>query len=167
MQIDTGARCNVISQSVLQKLKVKTALKKTQSKLRSYSGHSFGEIGSVKLPCKFRNDIFDIEFQVTEQKAPTILGSETSQQVGLIQRMFKLDNPVENIDNSDIQRDYSDVFKGKHKIHIDSSVTPVIHPPRRILVSMRDKVKNELSRMVKEGIKRVKSLQVGSTVWSL
>ena len=34
MQIDTGARCNVISQSVLQKLKVKTALKKTQSKLR-------------------------------------------------------------------------------------------------------------------------------------
>ena len=38
MQIDTGARCNVISQSVLQKLKVKTELKKTQSKLRSYSG---------------------------------------------------------------------------------------------------------------------------------
>ena len=163
MQIDTGAKCNVISQSVLQKLKVKTALKKTQSKLRSYSGHSIKPIGSVKLPCKFRNDIFDIEFQVIEQKAPTILGSETSQQVGLIQRMFKLDNPVENIDNSDIQRDYSDVFKGigclpgKHKIHIDSSVTPVIHPPRRIPVSMRDKVKNELSRMVKEGIiKRVK-----------
>ena len=163
MQVDTGARCNVISQSVLQKLKFKTALKKTQSKLRSYSGHSIKPIGSVKLPCQFRNDIFDIEFQVIEQKAPTILGSETSQQIGLIQRMFKLDNPVENIDNSDIQRDYSDVFKGigclpgKHKIHIDSTVTPVIHPPRRIPVSMRDKVKNELSRMVKEGIiKRVK-----------
>ena len=69
-----------------------------------------------------------------------------------------MDNPVENIDNSDIQRDYSDVFKGikclpgKHKIHIDSSVTPVMHPPRRIPVSMRDKVQNELSRMVKDGI---------------
>ena len=117
----------------------------------------------MKLPCKFRNDIFDIEFQVIEQKAPTILGSETSQQVRLIQRMFKLDNPVENIDNSDIQRDYLNVFKGigclpgKHTIHIDSSVTPVIHPPRRIPVSMRDKVKNELSPMVKERIiKQVK-----------
>ena len=90
----------------------KTSLKKTQSKLRSYGGHSIKPIRSVKLPCKFRNDIFDIEFQVIEQKAPTILGSDTSQQVGLIQHMFKLDNPVETIDNSDIQKDYSDVFKG-------------------------------------------------------
>ena len=65
-----------------------------------------------------------LNYQVIGQKAPTILGSETSQQVGLIQRMFKLDNPVENIDNSDTQRDYSDVFKGigclpgEHKIFI-------------------------------------------------
>ena len=30
MQIDTGARCNVISQNVLKQMKVKTALKKTE-----------------------------------------------------------------------------------------------------------------------------------------
>ena len=101
----------------------------------------------MKLPCKFRNGIFVIEFQVIEQKAPTILGSETNQTGRVNSTYVQIDNPVVNIDNSDIQRDYSDVFNGigclpgKHKIHIDSSVTPVIHPTRRIPVSMRDKVK--------------------------
>ena len=72
--------------------------------------------------------------------------------------MYKLDNPIENVDNSDIEKEYSDLFKGKghlpgkHKIHVDPNVTPVVHPLRRIPISMRDKVKDELSRMEKEGI---------------
>ena len=70
---------------------------------------------------------------------------------------------MENVDNSDIQIKYSDLFHGtgrltgKHNIYIDPAVTPVAHQPRRLSISMRDKVKNELSRMVKEGIiKKVK-----------
>ena len=34
MQIDTGARCNVINQNVLKQMKIKISLKKTESKLR-------------------------------------------------------------------------------------------------------------------------------------
>ena len=158
MQIDTGARCNVISQNVLKQMKIKTALKKTESKLKSYSGHTIKPIGSIRLPCYFNNNIYDIDFQVIEQAAPTILGSETCQKSGLVQRMYKLDNPVENVDNSDIKTEYSDLFEGighlpgKHKIHVDPNVTPVVHPPRQIPISMRDKVKDELSRMEREGI---------------
>ena len=77
--------------------------------------------------------------------------------------MYNLDNPIDNVDSSDIEKEYSDLFKGiwhlpgKHKIHIDPNVTPVVHPPRPIPISMRDKVRNELSRMVREGIiKKVK-----------
>ena len=138
MQIDTGARCNVISQNVLKQMKIKTALKKTESKLKSYSGHTIKPIGSIRPACYFNNNIYDIEFQVIDQAAPTILGSETCQKVGLVQRMYKLDNPVKNVDNSDIKTEYSDLFEGighlpgKHKIHVDPNVTPVVHPPRRI-----------------------------------
>ena len=97
-----------------------------------------------------------------EQNATTILGSETCQKIGLIQRMYNVENSVENTDNSDIQNEYSEIhgigrLPGKHKIHIDHNVTPVVHPPRRLPITMRDKVKDELSRMVKEGIiKKVK-----------
>ena len=41
---------------------------------------------------------------------------------------------------------------GKHKIHINHNITPVVHPPIRLPITMRDKVKDELSRMVKERI---------------
>ena len=160
MQIDTGARCNVISQNVLKQMKIKTALKKTESKLRSYSGHTIKPLGSKKLPCYFNNNIYEIEFQVIEQNATTILGSETCQKIGLIRRMYNVEKSVENMDNSDIQNEYSDLFygigrlPGKHKIHIDHNITPVVHPPRRLPITMRDKVKDELSHMVKEGIIR-------------
>ena len=163
MQIDTDVRCNVISQDVLKQMKIKTALKKTESKLRSYSGHTIKPLGSIKLPCYFNNNICEIEFQVVAQNATTILGSETCQKFGLIQRMYNVEKSVENTDNSDIQNEYSDLFdeigrlSGKHEIQIDQNVTPLVHPSRRLPISMRDKVKDELSRMVKEGIiKKVK-----------
>ena len=77
--------------------------------------------------------------------------------------MYNVEKSVKNTDNSDIQNEYSDLFHGigrlpgKHKIHIDHNITPVVHPPRRLPITMRDKVKYELSRMVKEGIiKKVK-----------
>ena len=158
MQIDTGAKCNVISQNGLKQMKIKTALKKTESKLRSYSGHTIKPLGSIKLLCYFNNNIYEIEFQVIEQNATTILGSETCQKIGLIQRMYIVEKSVKITDNYDIQNEYSDLFlgigrlPGIHKIHIDHNITPVVHPPRRLPITMRDKVKDELSRMVKEGI---------------
>ena len=75
--------------------------------------------------------------------------------------MYNVEKALENTDNSDIQNENSDLFHGvgrlpgKHIIHIDHNVTPVVHPPRRLPISMREKVKDELSRMVKkESLKR-------------
>ena len=65
------------------------------------------------------------------------LGSETCQKIRLIQRMYNVEKALENTDNSDIQNEYSDLFHGvgrlpgKHIIHIDHNVTPVIHHPPR------------------------------------
>ena len=62
--------------------------------------------------------------------------------------MYNVEKSVENTDNSDVQNQYWDLFDGigrlpgKHKIHIDHNITPVIHPPRRLPISMRDKVKD-------------------------
>ena len=76
------------------------------------------------------------------------LGSETCRKIGLIRRMYNVEKSVENTDNSDIQNQYSDLFDrigrlpGKHKIHIDQNITPVVHPSRGLPISMRDKVKD-------------------------
>lgn len=50
--------------------------------------------------------------------------------------------------------EYSDVFQGLghitnivHNIKLKKNQEPVIHPPRRIPVALRNKVKQELDRM--------------------
>jgi hypothetical protein len=59
---------------------------------------------------------------------------------------------------SDILHEYADVFKGigcldeSYHIEIDPTVKPVIHPPRRVSVTLKDPLKKELDRMVEEGI---------------
>ncbi|VDI05282.1 Hypothetical predicted protein [Mytilus galloprovincialis] len=55
---------------------------------------------------------------------------------------------------SSVLKDYSDIFKGvglvsgRATIHIDSEVPPVVHPPRRIPVALRGRLKSELDRMI-------------------
>ena len=50
-------------------------------------------------------------------------------------------------------KDYPDLFSGlgclpgEHTIKIDPAVSPVVHPPRKVPVAIKEKVKKELDRM--------------------
>lgn len=63
-----------------------------------------------------------------------------------------------DLSKENLLKSYEDVFKGlgelpgKHHINIDDTVTPVIHPPRKVPVALRDKVKTELQRMEQLGV---------------
>ena len=58
----------------------------------------------------------------------------------------------------DIDSSYKDLFEGlgcmpdTYSIKVDPSVKPVIHPPRKVPISMKEKVKTELLRMESEGV---------------
>ena len=58
----------------------------------------------------------------------------------------------------DIDSSYMDLFEGlgcmpdTYSIKVDPSVKPVIHPPRKVPISMKEKVKKELLRMESEGV---------------
>ena len=58
---------------------------------------------------------------------------------------------------------YPEIFNGfgkfteEHHIHIKENATPVIHPPRKIPVATRDRLKKELDTTARNGvIKRIK-----------
>ena len=44
------------------------------------------------------------------------------------------------------------VFEGKYHLHLDPSVKPVVHPPRRVLVALRERLKTSLDDLEKQGI---------------
>ena len=62
------------------------------------------------------------------------------------------------MNNDPILEEYSDVFRGlgclpgEYSIQCDTDVRPVIHPPRKASVAIRKAIKEELDRLVKEGV---------------
>ena len=60
--------------------------------------------------------------------------------------------------NDNIIQEYSDVFEGlgclsgDYHIQIDKNIKPVIHAPRKVPVAIRDTLRDELTRMVGDGI---------------
>ena len=43
-------------------------------------------------------------------------------------------------------------FDGRYHINIVPTVSPVIHPPRRVPIALKDDTKEELDEMVSKGI---------------
>ena len=160
-QIDTGARCNVMSQDTFYLVGVKTALKPTSTKLTSFSGHKLKPAGIVQLPCKIQGNNFDIDFYVVDSSVQSVLGGSTCREIGLIQRLYNIHTnelPKQKDLPQDIDSSYKDLFEGlgcmpdTYSIKVDPSVKPVIHPPRKVPISMKEKVKTELLRMESEGV---------------
>ncbi|XP_062574225.1 uncharacterized protein K02A2.6-like [Saccostrea cucullata] len=119
-QLDTGAKCNVLSSADLKKIDKNWKVTPTCSPLKSFSGHN--------IRC-----------------------------AGLVQRIHSIERKNRTVPHG-ISQDYQDLFSGlgclpgTYSIKVDENIQPVIHPPRKIPIALRDKVKEELDRMEREGV---------------
>ena len=93
-----------------------------------------------------------MEIILVEQDLPPILGLKSCLELGLVQKIYRFKE-------ESLESEYTDVFEGigeirgaQHKIKIDPNATPVIHPPRRVPVALREPLKEELQRMEKPGV---------------
>ena len=151
-QLDTGAKCNIISHRVFKTLSRVNDKKMTKSRARltSYSGHHIKTLGTTNLTCVCKNVQHNVKFFVTEMDSTAILGVEACQRLGLIERLCSV--------GVDITEEYADSFKGlgclpgEYKIKLDPSVPPVVHAPRKVPVALHDRVKEELQRMENDGV---------------
>ena len=107
-----------------------------------------------------------LKFLLVEQDLPPILGLKSCLELGLVQRIY-------SYKEESLESEYADVFEGlgeirgvQHKIKIDPNANPLIHPPRRVPVSLRELLKEELQRMEKLGV-IMKATEPTSRVHSL
>lgn len=102
--------------------------------------------------CEYKGQKHNIEFEITQQDVPAILGGATCLKLGLVKRMRDV------CKENDIFGDYAMLFNapgclpGKHHIQVDHTVPPIVHALRRIPVALRDRVVEELQRREKLGV---------------
>lgn len=180
-QIDSGATCNILPSSVMKKLG-KHNIKQTSQVLSMYNGSTSKPNGKCKLKLvnpkngkKYRAEFVIVDNDI----AIPLLGSKAVQQMGLIEvRHENIAKPlgvnaitnandgknvkvvkegqITNVEN--LYQEYNDVFEGigqlegEYKLQLDPNAVPVVHPPRRFPVAIRDNLKAELDRLVKQNI---------------
>jgi hypothetical protein len=163
-QLDTEAKFNVLSKTTLNTLNIQTTILKPDAPLRSYSGHLIEPVGAVHLTCARSNQNYNVKFYIVDRDVQLVIGAKTCQVMKLVKCIHAI-SPNENPPNKtntclpvDVEKEYPDLFKGlgylpgTHTIRVDETITPVVHPPRKIPIALKDRVKAELDRMEEIGV---------------
>jgi hypothetical protein len=155
LEIDSGARCNIISKSKAQQYTSISSICGSSTVIHGVCGSPTKVYGEITLPCRYKTVSCNLTFKVMDTpKHISLLGRPDSLYFGLITRM----NMVKSVRSStnELLQEFSGVvgdsvgcLPGEYDIKIDISVEPVVHAPGPVPVAMRDSVKQELDHLVK------------------
>lgn len=167
--LDTGACTNIIGYHNLCKLlKVeRVKLMPSNVRLRAFGGHKIRVLGKYTFKLRHNQQDYNLIFNVTSNKHGPLLSRDACLKLDLI----KTDKEVKNItselqigangDKSVIKsliNKYSCVFeglgrmKGEVKLEVNPEISPIIQAPRRHPLEKQAKLKDELEKLLKEGV---------------
>ena len=163
--VDSGATVNVIDKKLWEAMKAKKV--KCTSKVSSKPLHAYGGKPLTVIGCFEANVVTDngtnlqTQFFVINENAPGILGKDAATKLGLLHIGIPERTYVNQVDDQKAQwkSKFPDCFSGfgklkdyQLKVPIDTDVTPVIHPLRRIPYHLRDKLERKLDELVAQDI---------------
>ncbi|XP_055542780.1 uncharacterized protein LOC129728368 [Wyeomyia smithii] len=150
IQVDTGARVNVLSYRDLKRVAANVNICSTKIKLRCYSGKIITPKGKAELEIRLKKGTKTLPFVIVKNNRPPLLSSQSAIDLGIIKihNIYNVDSLQQNCDQ--ILRKYHDVFQGdglfqsKFKIEIDYSVTAVQQKARRIPLAYLSELKTKI-----------------------
>lgn len=161
-QVDTGSQVNIISRYKYNILSLDLNLINSchDVRLTSYSNDRIPILGKVTLVCKVLScQEQPIDFFVTSVDQRTILGLNTCDKLGLIQRNFATFQSGNNGDGyNKLLSQYENLFEGigllpgTYSIPFDKTAPQHFDAPRKIPFKIKEKLKLELEKMVQGGI---------------
>ena len=162
-KIDTGAQANVLPKSDFDKLSIHQPRTQSTVTLRGYGGRELDTLGMCDLNCMYKDVDRNLQFHVVNEDAPAVLGLKSCVDMNLVKLILSVDTPIQTGMTTDTElnkliTEYQDIFHGfgkfpgEHSFTLRPDAEPVVHPPRRVPVALRNKVKQELDRMVSNDI---------------
>ena len=160
--IDTGSTVNIIDEETHQKIGKPTLQKIKEPNLYPYgTNNPLRILGQCELLIETKHKIQCQKFFVTKGNHGSLMGYQTAQALNLVKILQNINDPTST---------YPNLFKctGKLKdtqvkIHVDESVKPVAQKPRRVPFHLRDKVEQEIQKLLDEDI--IEKVQGDPTPW--
>ena len=178
-KLDTGAQGNILPMRLYRQMYPHTlddhgslrpgSLSSSDVILTAYGGSQIKHHVTVTIHCSYKGEKARAFFYVTDTPGPAIIGLLTSTDLKLLTLNFSVEendpaprnNTVskeQHIKNKQDLSQYPECFigvgkfQGEYHIVLDPNVPAVVHPPRRMPISLKDDIKRELDEMVNSDI---------------
>ncbi|VDI10629.1 Hypothetical predicted protein [Mytilus galloprovincialis] len=89
-QLDTGAKCNVLSLNKLKTICSHPIITKQVSPLRSYSGHIIDTVGVINLRCSYKCQDHAVKFHIVDRNVQSVIGAKTCEAMKLLKRIHSI-----------------------------------------------------------------------------
>lgn len=156
-KMDTGSPVNTLPLNTFNKLGFpKSVLKRTNVALTAYTGDLLKLVGNCILPCVVGSKRCNLQFFVIDTVRKPLLGLPTLIKLNLVQKIKAIDSIEMSYDK--LINENKELFKGigclnkPYHIKLKENPTPVIHPARRVPVHIKEKLKESLDSLEKQGI---------------
>lgn len=125
----------------------------------AYGGVKLKPEGTISLECSNAQTKSNLLFYVSNHSDTAILGKDACEALGLIKRM-DIDTLAVKFPTTkeELLKQHASVFEGlgefsgEHHIHIDPTVTPVIHGCRKIPLAVMDRLRDTLDDLLKADV---------------
>lgn len=150
-KLDTGAEANVLPMYIVQKIPGPVKPQPTSTVLIAFGETRSTPKGVVSLKCKTHKATATLQFYVSNQSDMLILGRAACEEPQLVKRIELLIKKSVST-REKLVKVHSSVFTGLgefpgvHHIHVDPTVTLVIHGCRNIPLSVRTQAERNTSR---------------------
>ena len=169
LQIDTGASCNILPKSAYIRAtgdKQCTNLEQSFTRLIMHNKTVVWPLGQIRLLTERKGRKYGVLYHIVKQDLTPLLCRTTCEKMNLV-KIFDADvNAIHderidvssNVRSDPILYEFTNIFtgigclEGTYSIQVDEGFRPVVHPPRKVPVPLRDTLKLELDNMVKSGI---------------
>ena len=155
--MDTGSECDPLPLKMHKSItgdNTVERLEKCNKSIVPYTGERKQIAGKISLPVWHKDRRKTLTFNVVNSNYQPVLSLNTSIMLADCDVLLLTISPTSNT----ILEEYKDVFEGlgelpsEYKITTDESVKPKVHPPRRVLVAVRPRIKEKLDELVQRNV---------------
>ena len=174
VKADTGANGSILPTRCLLQMYPneedrRAVIQPSSATLTAVNGTTMKQHGTLKMPVRFDDSAWiDCQFFICDTDGPAILSCDVTEKVGIVKvsnsrhiatvTQQKLPTDVPIPDRSTLQSLYPDRFEGignlpgNYAIELKPNAEPVVAPPRKYPIQLKEEICKKLSEMQQMGV---------------